>query len=32
MDLVRVQRAFEAAAKVVKTADETLQTILSLKS
>ncbi|HBU49446.1 MAG TPA: flagellar hook-associated protein FlgK [Myxococcales bacterium] len=31
-DLVRVQRAFEAAAKVVKTADETLQTILSLKS
>ena len=31
-DLVRVQRAFEASAKVVKTADETLQTILSLKS
>lgn len=30
-DLVRVQRAFEAAAKVVTTADENLQTILSLK-
>lgn len=30
-DLVRYQRAYEAAAKVITTADETIQTLLSLK-